>query len=191
MNSTFSGASLRWTGPPLAKSEKQPHAQSPGPADEYRRQNVGYRRLPGPRVSFVEQVWQHAMAADAAGKVPVALVNDAFDGGRGLGFLVETNRSEFPAQYEWQNFQEGQYAFGIEPSTNHVMGKAFAKERGELIWLEHGEERSYTTRFAVLDGAGEIASAEKRIRAIAVQPDDDYPPPSGVFEKIGGRDGRP
>jgi len=154
--------------------------------DDYQKQNVGYRRLPGPRTNFVEQVWQHEMAADAVGKVPVALINDAFDG-RGLGFLVESDRREFPAQYEWQNLQEGQYAFAIEPSTNHVMGKPFAKERGELIWLEHGEEKSYTTRFSVLDGAAEIAAAEKRIRAIAIQPDEDYPQPSGVFEKIEGR----
>jgi hypothetical protein len=146
-------------------------------AENYRNQNVGYRRLPAAQANFVEQVWQHEMAADAAGKVPVALVNDGFNGGQGLGFLVETNRSEFPAQYEWQNFQEGQYAFGIEPSTNHVMGKPFAKERGELIWLDHGEEKSYTTRFAVLDGPGEIATVKKRIRAIAVQPDDEYPHP--------------
>lgn len=155
--------------------------------EEYRKQNVGYRRLAAPQKNFREQVWQHEMAADTAGKVPVALVNDAFDGGRGLGFLVETNRHEFPAQYEWQNLQEGQYALGIEPSTNHVMGKPFAKERGELIWLEHGEEKSYTTRFTVLDGAVEIAATEKRIRAIAVQPDDDYPAPTGKWEEIKGR----
>ena len=155
--------------------------------DEYRKQNVGYRRLAAPQKNFREQVWQHEMAADTAGKVPVVLVNDAFDGGRGLGFLVETNRHEFPAQFEWQNLQEGQYALGIEPSTNHVMGKPFAKERGELIWLEHGEEKSYTTRFAVLDGAEEIAVAERRIRAIAVQPDDDYPTPTGKWEEIKGR----
>lgn len=152
--------------------------------EEYRQQNVGYRRLAAPQKDFREQVWQHEMAADTAGKVPVALVNDAFDGGRGLGFLVETNRHEFPAQFEWQNLQEGQYVLGIEPSTNHVMGKPFAKERGELIRLEHGEEKSYTTRFAVLDGAEEIAAAERRIRAIAAQPDDDYPTPTGTWEDI-------
>ena len=100
---------------------------------------------------FHEQVWQHEMAADANGRVPVAVVNEGFDHGRGLGFLVESRKAEFPAQYEWQNFQEGQYAIGIEPSTNHVFGKPFAKERGELIWLEHGDEKRYTTRFAVLD----------------------------------------
>jgi hypothetical protein len=154
-------------------------------ADTYQAQNVGYRTLPGPQRAFCEQVWQHEMAAGPDGRVPVAVVNDAFEG-RGLGFLVETTRAEFPAQYEWQNLQEGQYAIGIEPSTNHVFGKPFAKERGELIWLEHGDERSYTTRFAVLDGAAEIADCDRRIRGIASQPDDEYPQPTGEWEDLSG-----
>ena len=54
------------------------------------------------------------MAADANGRVPVAIVNEGFDGGRGLGFLVESAKIEFPAQFEWQNLQEGQYAVGID-----------------------------------------------------------------------------
>ena len=122
------------------------------------------------RPPFHEQVWEHWLAADGDGQVPVALVNDGFDGGRGLGFLVETRKTEFPCQFQWQNYQAGQYAMGFEPSTNHVFGKPFAEERGELIWLEHGEERSYTTRMAVLDGRDEIAAMEQRIRAIAAQP---------------------
>jgi len=116
--------------------------------------------------------------------VPVALVNDGFDGGRGLGFVVETRKSEFPCQFQWQNYQAGQYAMGIEPSTNHVLGKPFAQERGEAIWLEHGEARSYTTRMAVLDGRAEIAAMEQRIRAIAAQPDTDYPEPTGRWDRV-------
>jgi Domain of unknown function (DUF4432) len=153
---------------------------------QYRDQMVGYRTLPGPRERFHEQVWQHEMVADANGRVPVAIVNERFDGGRGLGFVVESSKAEFPAQFEWQNLQEGQYAVGLEPSTNHVMGKPFAEERSELIWLEHGDEKHYTTRFAVLDGAPEIASWERRIRAIAVQPDDEYPVPVGEWENLSG-----
>lgn len=153
---------------------------------QYRDQGVGYRTLSGPRERFHEQVWQHEMVADADGRVPVAIVNEGFDGGRGLGFLVDSAKAEFPAQFEWQNLQEGQYAVGIEPSTNHVMGKPFAKERDELIWLEHGDEKHYTTRFAVLDGADEIAECERRIRAIAVQPEDEYPAPTGEWESLSG-----
>ena len=92
---------------------------------------------PPPQPSFHEQVWEHDIAADAAGEVPVALVNDRL----GLGFEVATRKDQFPCLYEWQNFQAGHYALGIEPSTHHVLGNNAARERGEMIWLEHGEER--------------------------------------------------
>lgn len=151
--------------------------------EDYRKQGVGYAKLPAPKLNFHEQVWQHEMKADAGGRVPVALVNDAI----GLGLLVETNKAEFPCQYQWQNFQAGQYAMGIEPSTNHVLGKGFAKERGELIWLEHGEEKSYTTRFVVLDGTDSIAACEKRIAAISAQPREAYPEPTGNWAELTSR----
>jgi hypothetical protein len=172
--------------PVLAEGSRYlaPIAHTPWAAHsgQYRAQSVGYRTMPDPRLNFHEQVWEHWMAADGDGYVPVALVNDAL----GLGFMVETSKQEFPCQYEWQNFQAGQYVLGIEPSTSHVLGKPFAKERGELIWLEHDEARSYTTRFTVLDGAADIAAAETRIRGIAAQPDEDYPEPTGRWDPIGG-----
>ncbi|TGW04874.1 DUF4432 domain-containing protein, partial [Mesorhizobium sp. M2D.F.Ca.ET.145.01.1.1] len=61
------------------------------------------------------------------------------------------------------------------------------RERGEMIWLEHGESRAYDAVFRVLDGAGEIAAAEARIAAIARQPEQDYPEPSGNFPRLAGR----
>jgi len=152
--------------------------------EDYAKSGVGYRTMPRPQRGFHEQVWQHEMAADADGRVPVALVNDAL----GFGVLVETRKDQFPCHYEWQNFQAGQYALGIEPSTNHVLGKQFARQRDELIWLEHGEERRYDTVFAVLDGADAIARAEARIRAIGGQPDTDFPAPSADYPRIAGRE---
>jgi len=144
-------------------------------AQELRKQGVGHRNLPEPKSNFHEQVFEHAMAADGDGQVPVSIVNPDFDRGRGIGFLVEVNQREFPYMFQWQNFQEGQYAIGIEPSTNHVLGKPFARERDELIWLEHGEERRYTTRFQVLEDREQIAAAEARISAICSATVDDYP----------------
>jgi len=149
----------------------------------YRRQNVGYRHAPAPQNNFHEQVWQHELLADRDGRVPVALVNDAI----GLGFMVETRKAQFPCQYEWQNLQAGQFALGIEPSTNHVLGKQFARKRNELIWLEHGESRCYDTKLSVLPDQAGIAAAEARIRAISPQPDTDYPTPSGNYRQIAGR----
>jgi hypothetical protein len=150
---------------------------------DYEKQGVGYRRLPAPQMSFHEQVWQHEMAPDAGGEVPVALVNDAL----GLGFEVVTRKNEFPCMFEWQNLQAGQYALGIEPSTNHVLGHGAARERGELIWLEHGDERRYHTTFRILPDAAAIAESEARITAIVRQPEADFPVPSGNHIALDGR----
>ena len=152
-------------------------------AETYDAQGVGYRALPGPQTDFHEQVWQHELAADDQGEVPTALVNDRL----GLGLMVVTRKDQFPCQYEWQNLQSGQYALGIEPSSNHVLGHGAARKRGELIWLGHGDERRYDTTFSVLPDTEAIAAAEKRITDIAAQPDADYPAPSGDFRPIGGR----
>ena len=151
-------------------------------AEQLRRQGVGYRTQSGPKNDFHEQVYEHAMARDAEGRIPVGLVNPGFDGGRGIGLVVEVRQDEFPCQFQWQNYQAGQYAMGIEPSTNHVLGKPFARERGELIWLEHGEERQYHTRFAVLDGRAELDAFEQRVGAICAQPQAEYPELSGRWD---------
>ncbi len=147
---------------------------------DYRKQGVTYKKMAGPRDGYREQVWQFEMGADKDGKVPVALVNDTL----GLGLMVETNKAEFPCQMQWQNFQAGMYTVGIEPLTNHVLGRVYAKEKDELIWLEHDESKNYTTRFVVLDGASDIGATEKRIRDIAKELPEDYPEPSGKHLSI-------
>lgn len=151
--------------------------------ENYRKQGVGYRTMPAPQMNFHEQVWQHEMAADQNGEVPVALVNDRL----GIGFEVVTRKDQFPCMYEWQNLQAGQYAVGIEPSTNHVTGHGAARDRGELIWLEHGEERRYNSTFRILTDAAAIGASERRINALARQPAEDFPQPSGNHLPIGGR----
>jgi len=151
--------------------------------NDYRKQGVGYRTLSAPKLDFHEQVWQHELGTDVKGKQFVALVNDRV----GLGFEVETKKSQFPCLYEWQNLQAGQYALGIEPSTNHVLGNNAARERGEMIWLQHGEEKRYDSTFRILDGAADIQASEARIRAIGGQPDGEYPLPSGNHLTIEGR----
>ncbi|MGH0343807.1 aldose 1-epimerase family protein [Sinorhizobium meliloti] len=150
---------------------------------DYEKQGVGYHTMPAPQLDFHEQVWQHEMAADSEGQVPVALVNDAL----GIGFEVVTRKDQFPCMYEWQNLQAGQYALGIEPSTNHVLGHGAARERGELIWLEHGEERRYDTTFRILSNVDAIAASERRIRSLSEQPADAFPPPTGNHIALGGR----
>ena len=120
------------------------------------------------------------MRGDAEGRVPVALVNDALQ----FGFEVESLKHQLPCYFQWQNFQAGAYALGLEPATNHIAGRSYAREHGEIIELEHGEERRYDVVLRVLDGAAALKEAEARIRAVAVAPDDEYPEPSNTFAPL-------
>ncbi len=160
---------------PVAEADWASHAR------DLRRQGVGYRVCPPPRDGFVEQVWAHRMRPGPDGVVPVAVVNDRL----GFGVLLETSKAELPCHLQWCCYQSGLYAMGIEPGTNHVDGHAAARERGELIELSHGEERSYTLRLAVLDGAPAIARAEARVRTAGPQPDVDFLEPTGAWEDLG------
>lgn len=152
-------------------------------AARYRDQATGFAQVPAPQDRFAEQVWQHETAADAEGFTPVALMNDRL----GLGLQVTTRKDQLPCLYQWQHFQAGAYALGIEPSTHHVLGNRAARDRGEMIWLHSGEQRRYDARFTVLDGAAALAEATARITAIARQPDDPFPEPSGRFRPLTGR----
>ena len=150
--------------------------------ENYRKQGVGYRTMPAPPDSFREQVWEHRMAPDGNGRVRVALLNDRL----AFGLMVETVHAQLPVQYQWQNFQAGAYALGIEPATNHIVGRAHAREHGELIILGHDEERRYDVTLRVLDGADAMVGAENAIRGVAGQPDDEYPEPSNDFAPLAG-----
>lgn len=149
-------------------------------AENYEAQGVGYRVLPAPQENFREQVWQHELMADSRGWTAAALVNDRI----GLGFEVRTRKDQLPCFYQWQNCQAGLYAMGLEPSTHHVLGDQSARERGEMIWLKHGESRSYDAVFSVLDGAEAIGATEARIALVARQPEDGFPKPSGRFRAL-------
>ena len=134
--------------------------------DAYRKQGVGYRTPPGaearfPRAGLAARTGARARQAKCRWRWSMT--------GSGWGFEVTTLKSQFPCLYEWQNLQAGQYALGIEPSTHHVLGNQAARDRGEMIWLNHGDERRYDTVFRVLDGAAAIAASRgadtRRLRA--------------------------
>ncbi|MBO9126641.1 MULTISPECIES: aldose 1-epimerase family protein [unclassified Rhizobium] len=150
---------------------------------DFRKQDAGYRTAVAPRAAFREQVWQHSMTADEAGRVSVAVVNDRLK----LGLEIETVKEQLPCAYVWQNFQAGQYALGIEPSTNHVLGENFAREREEIIWLSHGDERPYSLTFRIIDGRSALDDAVRRIASVVTAPDEEFPEPSNVFPKLARR----
>jgi galactose mutarotase-like enzyme len=115
-------------------------------SDSVAHQGVSNLTLPGPQAAMYEQVYEHELRADPDGKVRPRLVNDAL----GLAFELEIDQRQFPYFFQWMHLREGAYAVGLEPCTNHVEGERRAREEGSLIWLEHGQSRTYTTTFRVI-----------------------------------------
>lgn len=154
------------------------------------RNGVGYRTMPAPQPGFVEQVYTHAVAAEADGTVPAALVNRRLTlggDGPGLAFLMEYRRDQLPVLLEWQNVCEGGYALGIEPGTAHPGGMALNEEYGLLRDLDHGEERRYRTRFSVVSGTEAVAALEARIDAVHPQLAGEFPDARGIVRPAGLR----
>ena len=94
----------------------------------------GYSRFHGPAAGYVEQVFEHDLAAGTDGRVPVAIVNRTL----GLGAYQLFRQSELPHHFVWRMLGEGTYVVGIEPSTNRPAGRLDARVRGELIELRPG-----------------------------------------------------
>jgi hypothetical protein len=149
---------------------------------ELRGQGTGYRTQGPPQPDFHEQVYQHDVVAGPDGMASALLINPRLGAG-GLGVRLDYDATALPCLLEWQCLQSGLYVLGIEPSTNHMRGRAFAEERGELIELQHGEARSYRTRLSVLDGGDAIAAARDEVLALQVPP-EDFAPASDVFPAL-------
>ena len=94
--------------------------------------------------------------------VEVAIFNPKLFGGTGLS--VRYDHRVMPNYIEWRMMGEGQYAVGIEPCTNGF-GREAVAAAGDLIVLQPGEARRYSTRVSIISSEQAIP-----IRARASDP---------------------
>lgn len=120
---------------------------------------VDYRRITAPAPACPEECYEHAVVAEPAGTVPVAVVNRRL----GLGAYQVYRRDQFPFHTMWRMLGEAVYAVAMEPTTNRDAGRFDARERGELAVLDAGEERQYDIEIGVLDGAEAIDDFAARV----------------------------
>jgi hypothetical protein len=123
----------------------------------------GYRAIHAPERGYVEQVFEHVLAAEADERVPVAIVNRRL----GLGAYQVFRRDQLPHHFVWRMLGEGTYVVGIEPCTNRTAGRLDARARGELIELGAGEGRSYELELGALVGEDAVDSFSARIDKLA------------------------
>ena len=132
----------------------------------------GYQLMSGPVRGATEACFEHELVAEPAGTVPVGVLNRA----RGLGVYQVFRISQLPHHTVWRMLGEGTYAVGLEPSTNRDAGRADARERGELQWLEPGETRQYDLEIGALSGTAALDEFGDRVsRLLPASPANTAP----------------
>lgn len=135
-------------------------------SDSGQDQDASYKKISAPVPHFVEQVWEHELVADASAAHRVALVRPDGDSGIELSW----DSAAMPHFFEWQNLRDGQYALGLEPSSNHVEGEQAARDNGSIAWLEHGDKREYRTSLRILTNRADVTDVRTKILATGGQP---------------------
>jgi hypothetical protein len=122
-----------------------------------------YRTLAAPEPSFVEECYEHDMAASPDGYVHAAVLNRA----AGLGVYQRYRRDQLPHHITWRQLGSGTYVVAMEPSTNHDAGRFDALDRGELGYLAPGEQRHYDLEVGALSGAAAIDEFARQASELA------------------------
>jgi hypothetical protein len=117
-----------------------------------------------PTANFIQQTFEHEMAADGDGRVHVAIVNPLV--GDGAAVAISYDKRVMPRFIEWRMMAEGQYAVGLEPCTNGF-GRDAVKANGELIVLEPGDRRTYRTELSVVEGAAAIERFRDKVASVS------------------------
>jgi len=101
-----------------------------------------------PMAGYQEQVFRHTPRAENDGRVQVEARNPNL----GLGLRLTYDNTNLPYLVQWKMMGEGMYVLGIEPVNCGVLqGRAAARERGVLPFLEPGENRRYELEIEVIE----------------------------------------
>lgn len=98
-----------------------------------------------PDPDYAAQVLFHHPRPDASGHVTASLHNRRLD----FGAYVRYRAAELPALAQWKMMSAGDYVCALEPATNHEAPRASLRERGQLRYLDPGEEVNYFLELGV------------------------------------------
>lgn len=127
------------------------------PRDEEARKGLDkFNEFSEPIHLFNEQVYFHDIESDSDGNANIALVNEDFNYGEGIGIWLKYNKDNLPFLVEWKQMGEGEYVCGIEPGNNTAKGRVNEKKQGTLKFIEPGEIIKYRLEFNILTSRKDI-----------------------------------
>lgn len=125
-----------------------------------------YARFQGPTAGFSEEVYFHRLRGGKDGRTRVALVNRAFQSGRGIGYALRFPVAQMPCFTEWKMMGQGLYVVGTEPGNVYPETREKLRREGRLAMLQPGEKKRYEIEFSALGSREEIEAVEKEIHGL-------------------------
>ena len=114
-----------------------------------------------PEKGFSEQVYFHDIEADGDGNGNIAIVNEAFSNGNGIGIWLKYNKDNLPYLIQWKQMGMGEYVCGIEPGNSYPRGRSIEKKEGTFRYIEPGQKVNFWLEFNILKSAEDIENFKK------------------------------
>ncbi|GAI84077.1 unnamed protein product, partial [marine sediment metagenome] len=86
--------------------------------DESAKSLKNYNRFSEPIKGFKEQCYFHDIDTDNEGYSNIAIVNEKFSNGQGIGIWLRFKKDTLPYLTQWKQMGMGEYVCGIEPCNN-------------------------------------------------------------------------
>lgn len=115
-----------------------------------------------PTPGYKEKVFFLELKADAKGNTKIALINEA----EGIGIYQTHNRNQLPKFTEWKMMGQSEYVLGLEPGTAVPNGRKWAREQGELLFIEPSEIKTFNIEIGVLESKDEFEKVINEIKSI-------------------------
>ena len=98
------------------------------------------------------------MSLHIATATNIAIINEGFDEGNGIGIWMRFKKDTLPLLTQWKHMGMGEYVCGIEPCNSPVGGRKTERENGNLKFIEPGESVDFKLEFNVLKSNEDIKS---------------------------------
>ncbi len=109
-----------------------------------------------------EECYFFKLYAKKDGSTTALVLNDQLN----LGLAMTYRPKQLPCMTEWKSMAAGDYALGLNPGTNPPLGRAHAKEHGNLMYIEPGEIKPFDLSLEIIEGKQKLADAQKTIKEI-------------------------
>ena len=115
-----------------------------------------FNKFTNPLKDYQEKVYFHDIVADGEGNSNIAIANEGFNGGQGIGIWLKFNKDSLPLLTQWKQLGMGEYTCGIEPCNSFVTGRKNAREDGTLKFIKPGKSVKFRLEFNILESVKDI-----------------------------------